>query len=313
MPKSLEDLENEMRILKSEVQQALLDIREFLLTYVENPFPAGGGRERSASGGVLSSLTQGANGFSAEGKHAETPSSVSGPGGGGSGPVSGGTASVSGSTGIQAPPAGSVAPGEVGNSSPKAGTVSVPVSSETQRPSGATTEQDWRPTGPSAPRGGSHGSNDHDQEPPNTAARPRGASHQASSAARYQHPPHPEVEPDAEEKGSIQPHAAPDLATIALLAPWVEKGQRQVGRQALHKVVNLYADLGGLSPRVQKAMDHLLALSDGAEDGSGKPSLRQCLRLLADLDALLQRARRDATGAALLAAYLCNGSEDDTT
>ncbi|GBD10421.1 hypothetical protein HRbin23_00062 [bacterium HR23] len=282
MPKSLEDLENEMRILKNEVQQALLDIREFLLTYVENPFPTGLGRERPPGSGVLSTLSQGANGASAEEKGMGASPSVGGTGaappqgiGGAGGPV---TVSVGGATAYGGD-AASESKGSQG---------------------GAPQSADATDRAPHTPLAGKGA-----PAPPGQRENRPGERQETGA----QGPEDTRAAPAQEANGERPPSIGNDLATVALLAPWVEAGLKRVGKQALERVFALYVDLGGVSPGVQKAMSHLLALSgEGEETPSAQPTLRQCLRLLADLDALLLRARRDLTSAVLLSAFLSDGA-----
>ncbi|MFN3973710.1 MAG: hypothetical protein ACK4K2_00290 [Dehalococcoidia bacterium] len=290
MPKSLEDLENEMRVLKNEVQQALLDIREFLLTYVENPFGPGVPRGQSPAAGTLSSLSQGANGFAA-GEQPEVKPATEAP----RADAQPSKAAAGSGAGGSPPPVevGAPAPGASGGQS-----ISLNVQSTSGGPGVFPGHRDDGPEGTS-------------EERPRSA-RPGQGGREGQAPRRQERATHGEEKWEAPGQECVEPpERAPDLATLALLAPWVEDGLRRVGRPALERVVSLYDDLGGVAPVVKKAVAHLLALSgDGADTSHAKPSLRQCLRLLADLDALLHRASRDMAGAALLMAYLGNGGAD---
>lgn len=293
MPKSLEDLENEMRILKSEVQQALLDIREFLLTYVDNPFAPAMARGQSPSAGTLSSLSQGANGFSAGEQPTVVPTSGGTPSSPSPGP--GGEANASSAPGSSPPPGAPVAQtGSISISMGGQSAAGEPAPSRSPNDKG-TPPQDTDRSHPSHP-----------------VQRSRGEG--PASLRQEEHSSAVGDGDGLEEEPHHLPERTPDLVTLALLAPWVEEGLRQVGRATLEKVVSLYDDLGGVAPGIKKTVAHLLALTgdDRADTSSTKPSLRQCLRLLADLDALLHRARRDRAGAALLAAYLSNRADNTT-
>lgn len=290
MPKSLEDLENEMRVLKNEVQQALLDIREFLLTYVENPFGPGVPRGQSPSAGTLSSLSQGANGLAA-GEQPEVKPATEAPRSDAPPPQASAGASAGGSP----PPVGAGAPAK---GAPGGQSISLNVQSTSGGPSVFPGHRDDGPAGTSDERPRSPRPGQGERE----GQAPQRQEEALQGEEKWEAPGQEDREP---------PERAPDLATLALLAPWVEDGLRRVGRPALEKVVNLYNDLGGVAPVVKKTVAHLLALSgDGADNASAKPSLRQCVRLLADLDALLHRARRDMAGAALLMTYLSNEGAD---
>jgi|GEM_PF-2569629 hypothetical protein len=293
MPKSLEDLENEVRLLKGEVQQALLDIRDFLLTYVENPFLAGGTRERPTPAPRTS-------------KEGPSP---------GEGPQEGVVARVRGDEGpgevVRGGPGGAPAPpgppGAPAASPPVHGytaSFSQPVSQPGMPP-----QQSGAPgTPPQGPPLGLEGREVPPPAPPAAkgdtapqAPSPKGGEplgRPAAPSPRGEEPPRPSGEGGG--GGS-----AFDLTTLALLAPWVERGLRTVGKEALEKVLNLYAALGGMPPTVHRAALALLELAPEAEEGSPPcPSLRQCLRLLADLDGLLQRARRNRQGTLLLEGFL---------
>jgi hypothetical protein len=97
-----------------------------------------------------------------------------------------------------------------------------------------------------------------------------------------------------------------DLLTVATLAGWVEEGLAAVGRDRLQALVDIYATMGGLSPRLQEVLGRLIQLDDATEPG-GAVTVRDCIRVLIDLDSLIWRSRSDNAGLALLTALLGRG------
>jgi hypothetical protein len=100
-----------------------------------------------------------------------------------------------------------------------------------------------------------------------------------------------------------QPRGQADLATVAMLAPWLEDCLPRLGRTRVKALVKLYADMGGLSPECRSTILQLIEL-DGHAPPKAKVSLHESLRALVELDTIIVRGRHDHTGAAILAVYL---------
>ncbi len=96
---------------------------------------------------------------------------------------------------------------------------------------------------------------------------------------------------------------AADLVTVAMLAPWLDTSLQKIGRERLIAVVSMYSSMGGISNELKDVIVQLIQL-DGADAPKSDVPLRDSLRVLAELDDLLQRGRLDVTGAALLSVYL---------
>jgi hypothetical protein len=103
---------------------------------------------------------------------------------------------------------------------------------------------------------------------------------------------------------SDDPEEEADLLTVATLASWLESGIRRVGQRRLKGIVEVYASMGELSPQLQEILLKLIGLENGEGEEKEGVSLRDCFRLLAELDSLLWRSRFDSRGAALLSVYL---------
>ena len=76
-------------------------------------------------------------------------------------------------------------------------------------------------------------------------------------------------------------------------------------------IVEVYASTSELAEPLKGALFQIINM-DGSSDGArNKVSLKDCLRLLAELDSLLWRNRFDPTGAALLSVFLNNDNPSE--
>ena len=95
----------------------------------------------------------------------------------------------------------------------------------------------------------------------------------------------------------------PDLVTIASLIPWMEDGMERIGQERMTAIVELYGSIGGLPDDLSDVMHRLIAL--GASPGNANEvTLRECLYLMVELDALVSRVKYDRPGAALLSMFI---------
>ncbi|MBF8266824.1 MAG: hypothetical protein HW388_332 [Dehalococcoidia bacterium] len=290
MDKAMEQLQDEMKVLKNEIKVTLVDLRDYLLTHVENPFPVEinrQGREPQGNGRQRAAI---------ESDPQPSPS--------------------------QNPPVTS----RVGN------ITAVPANAEPDQPAtirGAPPET-WMaqgpPAGPQAETQRSAGYAPQPQaersrfpdiqellrpvweQPPATQGTPPASAQETPPfrPASEHHKEEPVGATVSLEAALHQPEAhggAVDLLTVATLAPWVEEGIARVGRERLESIVGLYSSLGGLSAQLKEVL--LVLISFEHDNGErGQVPLRECLRVLAELDDLLWRSRSDRARAVLLSVLL---------
>lgn len=99
----------------------------------------------------------------------------------------------------------------------------------------------------------------------------------------------------------------PDLLIVATLASWIEDGTSRIGRERLQSLVDIYSTMSGISPQLHDVLTKLITL-DGTPEPVDPVTLRDCMRILVDLDSLLQRSRVDHTSAALLLTLMGRGT-----
>lgn len=303
-------LEDEVKVLNNEIKQVLLDIREQVIARFQNPLPdfdigllekeaiqhraessppvAGPGEADSepppvlkpwkpeaaqppgqASGGA--SLTM-PPGFAAS---TMPPGPISGPVGGGS---------------FVAPDA--VMPGFVPQSFPRAATNAF----NTDMPAGAiepeapATAEPEESSGPATMR-----SERENMETIADILEPRKNGKNGARANGVGNGHGAGKEDNAGER--------PDLLTVATLSRWLTSGMKQVGRERMEAVIDIYAAMGGLSPELKEILLRLLRI----HDGEGAP-LTKTMSVLMELDNLQTRGRIDKTEAAVLSLFLNNGN-----
>lgn len=290
MDKKLEELENELKVLKNEVKGTLTDIREFLLTNVDNPFPVeftqGMPPPRK---GIERATVVPADGDGTTRASPQQVISGSGGAGGGQPVILGGQGErvILGSQGETGPQGETEAAAEHDSQSNPAKQKLSPKVSATD-----AVEKTEVPNAGQVSNNGSEGKaflETFDQE-----------------ASESEEPGNMDerVAPQNDRKnGSARQGDTPDLVTVAMLASWVEDGIHRVGRKRLEVIVEMYASMGRLSDQVKQMLHQLLSL-DGSDGTVNKVPLSECVRALADLDNLLWQNQADRKASALLAGFL---------
>ncbi|MEE8443115.1 MAG: hypothetical protein V3S37_05135, partial [Dehalococcoidia bacterium] len=108
---------------------------------------------------------------------------------------------------------------------------------------------------------------------------------------------------ESPERGKLN-----DLITVFTLAPWLEDGIGRIGRKRMESVVEIYASTSGLSDPIKEAILQVIGMDTSADGAKNKAPVKECLRVLAELDNLLWRYHFDPTGAAVMSLFL-NGKD----
>ena len=82
------------------------------------------------------------------------------------------------------------------------------------------------------------------------------------------------------------PNGGMDLTTIAMLARWVSNGIRRVGRKRMQSIVEMYQMTGNLSPKAREVIVRLVRMSD-SEDPKGAVPMTACIPVLMQLNTIL--------------------------
>ncbi len=281
--KKVEELQDELKVLKNEIKETLVDIREHLLTYSENPFVT-----------ALTPSTPGAPPVEAN----LPPHQPIGP-----------SVEPASAANLLANPSASDDPPE-----PK-----VDVANEADGELDEEFEDDTEKLLDEAVDEPEH------DEPLKEAAGPPSPPPEAEAAAaavsRRNGPSEPEVNeapgppPAWAADASRQRPPAPagsdqsaDLLTVAMLSNWMEEHLRRIGTDKMKEIVEIYASMGGVPQRLQGVLLRLLSLDQRPAPIGKQVTLKDYLRVLAELDSLLWRSRHDRAGAALMSVLLANNN-----
>lgn len=302
MDQALTDLQDEVKILKNEIKDTLVGIRDYLLTNIENPFPTETRREMPAV------------------EHAPAPTAptpVPAPVQA-SAPPPAPTPYSTITVGASAPPIANGAPGAMYPTSIPTGPMSAlpeaVAPAQPQQPVSAsvppTVHEAPDTTYPASISSESLSSLPEAQpRPEERMERPTGnapvehhvfeadrqePSHQAPSRASEAPTPR-EPSPATESAGAD----VTDLLTVATLASWIEEGVARVGKERLQALIDIYVAMGGVSSQMHEIITKLITL-DGNQEPTETVTLKECMRLLVDLDGLLWRSRTNNVNAALL-------------
>ena len=313
---TLEEVQNQIKVLNNEIKETLVDIREYLLTYAQNPFTSDAGRQSAPPPDTHTTATPGSQPSAppVAGISVQAPSTATGPA---SGPPNAAPAPV------LPPYQGQPAPAGMGQamSSVLGETVlhellasRAPRNEDAAPTSKAAAEQKERSKTPRSeedetakPKGQTRSSQ---KEPGPPAPSGRNGVRKGYSGPISRHSDEDasdENEPVPVEEGEPTPLAQEqspvDMVTLAMLAPWVEDGIQRIGRHRLKGVVKTYAATGNLSEEHKDVIFQLINL-DSNETAPTVVSLKDSLAVLAELDNLMVRSRLDKTGTAMLAVYL---------
>lgn len=94
-----------------------------------------------------------------------------------------------------------------------------------------------------------------------------------------------------------------DLLTVATLSQWLASGVRKVGRERMLAVIDVYSTLGGFPPALTDILTKLL----NSDEGDGH-ALKEGVSLLIEVDNLVNRSIVKPNEAAILSLF-CNGKE----
>jgi len=307
MEKTVQELQDEVKVLKNEIKETLTDIREHLLTYAENPFATTPVRPMP-------------------------PNGHSGPGGlngGAQAPVPGSQSTVVSVS------SGHDSSSPQGDDKPAEGTkpeeAAKPAETAADHESPATAEDKPGPTDKAVDAPATSPNGRSKEPPPQSKVAEK--TGEASREEEDETVSSPSVVAEAMENvqdavmeeecldrveagsngrpASAKGRPAPkgevkDLFTVATLAPWMEDNVARLGKDRVKAIVEVYASMRGMCDSLRDVLLKLVSL-DGVNGARPNASLRECMKALAELDNLLWRSRQDPRGAALYAALLNYG------
>ena len=305
MDKTVEELQEEMNLLKNEIKETLMDVREYLLTTADNPLeyeapkPAPQAQQaKSAAGPVeepqvnLTPLHRRAQAPS----NGEESQQASAP------PV------------YQSPPQmgamGSYAHGPA--QMPHMETAAAHPE-QTQPAPGQ--EHHWQPVH-YAPSNGQTAANpdmstDGWHHRPDTHGQPLPPHRSAGSSTSRQQEASQGERSSISQSGSGPSYQSPaedrsadkiSLFSIASLMPFMEQGVRKIGQRRMKGIIDLYASVSGISIEMRDVLVSLVDLDD-TEPPKANASMRDAVRVLVELDNLLWQQRQDWQRAALYSMF----------
>ena len=315
MADRVEELEDELMVLKNEIKETLTDIREHLLTYIENPFTAVrqtpeievvGMHHKimvQEAPGALQPVLVRPEPEPARPAPLPQPEALPAPA---SLPLAG---ELPARGDPEVPPGGAPRqPGDAGQALESTeALLRVIMDGGHERlyqgpPPGGEPESSALPAqGPAEAKA-------LEMEAPETHVNGKGRVGNADAT-----PPEAEEEetlavnshgPDRVAPAPQDDGAPGELLTLFTLAPWLDDGISRIGRKRLKAIVEVYATTGGLSPQLKEGLLQMINMDNSVDGGRGKVSIRECLRSLGELDNLLWRNRLDPQGAARLALVL---------
>jgi hypothetical protein len=293
----IDKVEGEVKLLNNEVKSVLLDIREHVLTYYQNPFSnidslSKRRPKRSDESIELMERLEDLEDREEERREKESPAP---------------NQELPSST-----PTSPTAPlpqenvGGMGGSMPPGGMVG---GQQTPLPSYQGPAQRQAPI--QEPAGGGAGY----QEPPSDSMLPTSNAEHYDGIRRVagkptysreregngyrEGTPIPEQEllsstPSPSKLDQEEQEEKIEIATIAGLAKWVRISVRKIGREKVEGVLEIYEMAGHLSPNIKEILLKLIHLSD--EDGpGGKVSMNDCVTTLIQLDAILGQEQKGNT------------------
>ena len=94
-----------------------------------------------------------------------------------------------------------------------------------------------------------------------------------------------------------------ELTTVAMLTRWVSNGVEVVGRRKMETIVEMYQMMGNMSPRTKETIVRLIRLSD-ANDPKGTVSTTACVPILMQLNVILGDRQQQTIDPTLLSMLL---------
>ena len=267
--KKVEEIQDELKVLKNEIKETLIDVREHLLTYSENPFASSTAPPLSAEPPLAAPVPE---------PVADLPPPQDPP-----------ELEPDDEEELDEALDGELdddADGELDEPKPQK---SEPLVTEARSPS---------PAAPAAaPIAEEPMLNGTATPEANVASRPPGPPPAwAANAAR----------PTATTPGGSDQSS--DLLTVAMLSGWMEEHLDRIGTDKLKEIVEIYASMGGMPEGLLEVVVRLLSL-DHRPAPAAQVTLKDYLRILAELDSFLFRSRHDRAGAALMSVLLANDNK----
>ncbi|MBI2857638.1 MAG: hypothetical protein HYX90_01060 [Chloroflexi bacterium] len=328
MSKEVEELQKEVKVLKNEIKETLADVREFLLTHVENPFPVDtmAGRpaparlpervvysvraepdERQPDHPVASSGTSGgampSNGQHQAGNLIRLAEMVGVP------PIVTAAAPPAFATPVMpvGQPRGGEAP-DNSNQNASAGSPCMPGKDQPGTATGSKTQP--------APDEKTRLAPDERTRPapgekirPATDEKTRPATDEKTRPATRngyrEQMAYEEVETEDSMPVSgrmARQQVNADLVSVAMLGSWAEEAIRKIGRERLITIVEIYESMGGLTGAMKEVLLRLISLDKSGAPASPAP-MKDCLRVLVDLDTAIWRSQFDKSNAALVTIF----------
>ncbi|MFH1140285.1 MAG: hypothetical protein V1724_01135 [Chloroflexota bacterium] len=304
MVKRIEEMESVLKVLKNEIKATLTDIREHLLTNVQNPFPLETARDVPRPGGKRSAATPGLEEAIAGMMRQQPSPSVAAEGGPSVTVAPGGNG---GNGGAPAQGLDAVMAALKGDDTMER--IAMPKATETPGQKlvaeigPAPQEHEDSDDGDGAGKTVPQAKQEHRHK---GNGKGKAEAIESSDEGELEEVAAVESQGQAVVSGAV---AGTDLVTLAMLISWLEDGMRRIGRKRLKVVVEVYSSMGGLSCQLKDVLLQFMGLDGGSYGAPGKVPLRECLRVMADLDNLMMRSRLDRSGAALLSLLLNSGAQ----
>ncbi len=317
---TLEEVQNQIKVLNNEIKETLVDIREYLLTYAQNPFASDSGQHNAPAPVYRAATTPPGSPppappemkIGVEAPPAAAPPAFGPPAAAPAGPQNQGqpAQAAAGQGQVKSLVLGETALHEIlAGGAPRsedAALISQVAAEKKDRATASRSNEDEAAKSKALPRSIRKGTASPAPLGRNDArkGRPGPVSRQSDDDASDEQDT--AFAEEGESAPAAQEQSPVDMVTLAMLAPWVEDGIQRIGRNRLKGVVKTYAATGNLSEEHKDVIFQLINL-DSNETAPSVVSLKDSLAVLADLDNLMVRSRLDKTGTAMLAVYLKRG------
>lgn len=321
MEKKVEGIEDEIKVLKGQIKETLTDIREHLLTYIENPFAA----SREAPIIEVTAMHHKIVVQAPDEPHVQTALAAPAPA---PGPQAAQpeapAAPVAAPVGVSPPveavqpsPQSAPAPAQQLGPAPQPAPQAAPMPS----PFSMLGIPGLEPLPPLIGNGDipdfpELGSNDHpgqesqsapDESTDNGSERVGGRPRTAGGGGGPG--PKPSAKGDGSKADGMK-RTGKDLEdtnallTMFTLVPWLDGGIKRIGRKRMKTIVEVYASTGKLDDQMKESIMQIIGMDNSPDGARSKATIKECLSVLGELDNLLWRNKLDPAGAALMAMIL---------
>lgn len=318
MEKKVEEIEDEIKVLKGQIKETLTDIREHLLTYVENPFAASRDQptiEVTAMHHKV--MVQAPDEPGAQPAAVAAPEPAPAPPEIPAAPAPVAEVAPTPAEAVQ-PPAPQPAPAPAPQPAPQAAPapaampspfsmLGIPGLEPLPLLSADESNGDFAGIGFNGEDGqGSSGLPGPSSEagPGNVNGQPRSGSSGGAGAG-----PKPSAKGDASKESGAKRTGKDledtnDLLTMFTLVPWLDGGISRIGRKRMKTIVEVYASTGKLEDQMKESIMQIIGMDNSPDGAKSKATIKECLSVLGELDNLLWRNKLDPAGAALMAMIL---------